>query len=237
MNQQRTEPLDQLDQFNQLKEKMNSFMKNIHEIMNAKSVDMITTVENFKTEMKELNHEQKTLLTRLNKLRKEEEGLEIEIQTFKTDTDEARTKFQTYQIRRVQLQSQRDSILKESKELETMLHEKELRIKEYKDKLQRQRQRDNPEVKLYEALLGMEIDASQNGTLTFRFTRFDDRDLDKSCQLTLDVAGEEFKILHSNPELDADTDKQELETLLNSSNNLPLFLVAIRDKLLSVSAA
>ncbi|CCC68957.1 hypothetical protein NCAS_0B08730 [Naumovozyma castellii] len=224
---------DQLDQFDNLKEKMEEFSKQIHVLMNNKMNSVFRTVQTFKDEMKELNLEHQILIGRLDKLQKEQEGLEIEIQTFKNDTDEARTKFESYQIRKRQLEMQHTALLTESSELDGMLQEKEKKISQYKEKLQSQRQRDQPEVKLYEKLLGMQIDASQVGTLFFKFEHFDDKDMARSCNFTLDVSGERFQVLDSSPVLDKSSETTPLEDILNQGGNLPLFLVSMRDKLIS----
>ena len=99
--------------------------------------------------------------------------------------------------------------------------------------MMKQRQRDNPELKLYERLLGMQIDASQPGTLHFEFRQFDDQDMARLCDITLDVSSEDFTILQSTPELDDEEIKRQLLDTLNKHGDITSFLVKSRQLLIS----
>lgn len=190
-------------------------------------------VQTYRDEFAELKNKQDKLMDELDQLEEREKKLVAEIETFRKDADYAKTKLETFQWRKQQLESQRATLLEESRELDRMLAGKEQELKQQREKLRKQRQRDNPEVKLYERLLGLQIDASQPGTLHFKFQNFDDKRMCRSCDLTLDVSGDNFTILSSNPELDKTVEEPELTDILNKCSDISRFLCASRTKLIA----
>lgn len=223
---------DDIEQFDKLKAKMETFTRTVQTDLNSKVHEAMTIMQHYRSEIDQLQVEQDILTTKLKKLDTDEVNIENEIQTFKTGNDEAKNKFQMYQIKKNQLTLKRKELLKESSEIDKLIQEKEIKVKEQREKLQLQRQRDHPEVKLYETLLGMTIDGSQPGMLSFIFNSFDNEDMDKSCSLNLDVSSEKFKILNTTPELNPNTEIIELESILNVNNNLPSFIVRSREALI-----
>lgn len=222
-----------ISQFAELRTRLDDFESRINDALSERMNFVLESVQKYRDEVTELQIKQHAISEKFTKLHNEEESLEIERNTFKKDAEDTRNKLETYHIRKHQLEAQRTALLQESSELDTMLEHKEKEIREQKDKMIRQRQRDNPELKLYERLLGMHIDASQPGTLHFKFQQFDDEDVARSCDLTLDVSSEDFAILGSTPELEDSDAKTQLLESLNRHGDIATFLVNSRHLLIS----
>lgn len=223
-----------IDQFAHFRTRLNEFENRIQNALNTRTSSVLEVVQTYRDQVNQIQISQQVLLKKLSLLQKEEHSLEIEIETLRKETEDIKIKIESYQLRKQRLESQRAAILEESTELDKMLAAKEQELKEYKQKLINQRKRDNPEVKLYEKLLGMRIDASQPGTLHFQFQQFDDKNMNNSCDLTLDVSGDKFTILSTSPELEQDTEKMQLVDILNTQSDIPAFLIEARQKLIMI---
>lgn len=223
-----------IDQFAHFKTRLDEFENEVQNALSKRTTSVAEVIQTYKDQVNQIQASQQVLLKRLSLLQQQEHSLEIEIETFRKDADDIKTKIEAYEVLKQRLESQRASILEESTELDKMLAAKEKELKEYKEKLLNQRKRDNPEVKLYEKLLGMRIDASQPGTLHFQFQQFDDTNMDHSCDLTLDVSGDKFTILSTSPELEKHTERMQLVDILNTQSDIPAFLMEARQKLISI---
>lgn len=224
---------EKIGQFKDFRSRLDDFERRIHETLNERMSSVLESVQRYRDEVEELQSQQREISDKFSRLQNEQEALEIETDTFRKDTDDTKSRLESFQQRKRQLESQRAAILEESTELDLMLERKQDEIRKQKERLMRQRQRDNPELKLYEKLLGMQIDASQPGTLHFEFHQFDDRDMARSCDITLDVSSDDFTILRSFPELDDDETKRQLVDTLNKKGDVASFLVRSRQLLIS----
>lgn len=222
-----------IGQFTEFRSRLDEFERRIHETLNERMSSTLESVQRYRDEVEELQSRQRVISERFSRLQNEQEALEIERDTFRKDADDTKNRLEGFQQRKHQLESQRTAILEESTELDLMLEKKEQEIRKQKERMMKQRQRDNPELKLYERLLGMQIDASQPGTLHFEFRQFDDRDMARLCDITLDVSSEDFTILQSTPELDDEEIKRQLLDTLNKHGDITSFLVKSRQLLIS----
>lgn len=224
---------EKIDQFAELRARLDEFERKINDALSERMNSVLEHVQKYRDDVSELQIKQHDISEKFIKLQNEEESLEIERDTFRKDAEDIRDKLETYHVRKRQLESQRQALLRASAELDAMLESKEQEIKEQKQKMIKQRQRDTPELRLYEKLLGMHIDASQPGTLHFKFQHFDDEDIARSCDLTLDVSSEDFTIVRSTPELDDEVVKTQLLDSLNKHGDIATFLVNSRKLLIS----
>lgn len=222
-----------IGQFTEFRSRLDEFERRIHETLNERMSSVLQSVQRYRDEVEELQSRQRVISEKFSRLQTEQEALEIERNTFRKDADDTKNRLEGFQKRKQQLESQRTAILEESTELDLMLEKKEQEIRKQKERMMKQRQRDNPELKLYERLLGMQIDASQPGTLHFEFRQFDDQDMARLCDITLDVSSEDFSILQSTPELDDEEIKRQLLDTLNKHGDITSFLVKSRQLLTS----
>lgn len=222
-----------IGQFTEFRSRLDEFERRIHETLNERMSSVLQSVQRYRDEVEELQSRQRVISEKFSRLQTEQEALEIERDTFRKDADDTKNRLEGFQKRKQQLESQRTAILEESTELDLMLEKKEQEIRKQKERMMKQRQRDNPELKLYERLLGMQIDASQPGTLHFEFRQFDDQDMARLCDITLDVSSEDFTILQSTPELDDEEIKRQLLDTLNKHGDITSFLVKSRQLLIS----
>ncbi|CCF57711.1 hypothetical protein KAFR_0D00640 [Kazachstania africana CBS 2517] len=226
---------EQIDQFHLLKGKMENFAELIHNDMNLKMNTALNTVKTFENEKNKLQIESDSIRRQIKELEQSEKELAEDISLNESETDEVKNRLQTYQIRKKQLIAQKEQLLKESSELDNMIKSKETEAQEARIRIDRQRQRDNPEVILYEKLLGLKIDAAKSGILVFEYGNFDDKDMSRTCSLTLDVSQDKFVIIETVPTLDSKTVIPHLQDILNVNNNLPMFIVESRTALTSRS--
>lgn len=222
-----------IGQFTEFRSRLDEFERRIHETLNERMSSVLQSVQRYRDEVEELQSRQRVISEKFSRLQTEQEALEIERDTFRKDADDTKNRLEGFQKRKQQLESQRTAILEESTKLDLMLEKKEQEIRKQKERMMKQRQRDNPELKLYERLLGMQIDASQPGTLHFEFRQFDDQDMARLCDITLDVSSEDFTILQSTPELDDEEIKRQLLDTLNKHGDITSFLVKSRQLLIS----
>ncbi|CCK69185.1 uncharacterized protein KNAG_0C00720 [Huiozyma naganishii CBS 8797] len=181
---------------------------------------------------RELSAERRTLETgEVPRVTREVEALEVQ-------NGELRGKWQGFETKRAQLQTQRDQLQREAAELTELLAEKQGQVAAQRARLREQRERDNPELRLYESLLGLAVDNADGpaGHITFTFSRFAADNMDKTCSVTVNAGGDgdtdtsaAVAIVRCVPQLDADSaDYKQLEALLNETGRLPEFIYRAR---------
>lgn len=154
----------------------------------------------------------------------------LEIKESQKQHDEKTSKINSYEIRKKQLETEKANVAKENEELKSLLTRKQHEIEKRKNALLLQRQKDYPDVRIYERLLGLKIDATKPETLRFTFNHVSPSDSTKSCELILGLTSDDYKVLETVPKLDPIT-THELEKELNAKGNLPEFLKLIRTQL------
>lgn len=222
-----------MENFFELKQRMAEFEQRLHNSLNERASSAAAAVQSYKDVVDQLNTRQRVLIEKLEELKKEEVKLQQDQKNAQRDAEGARSRLGTFRIRQQQLQSQKNALIEESKELETLMVQKQREIDQQRTQLLRQRQKDHPEVQLYEELLGMRVDASQQGTLRFTFQNWDQENPFQDCELTLDVSGDQFILLDTLPPLESDEQKQELVQKFNRDNDIRRFLVDARSILSS----
>lgn len=114
-----------------------------------------------------------------------------------------------------------------------MLSTKQLKIQQQKDFLMKQRQRNNPEVMIYEELLGLKIIAIQEDILRFIFFHVNENDDSLEHHVTLSVGSDSYKIEDCRPQL-SDQQITELQDYLTNTGDLVAFLKDVRSRLISL---
>lgn len=119
------------------------------------------------------------------------------------------------------------------RELRELLNNKQQELQRRKEAFGRQLSRNSPEVRIYEQLLGLRIDAVHSDTLRFTFFNVREDDLSAKCTLTLDLTPVEgYTIIDPSPRL-SNAVLRELEKELAVSGNLSTFLKQSRNFLIS----
>ena len=132
------------------------------------------------------------------------------------------------------MESEREALTKDLHELRKLLRQKQDEIQNKKRALQKQRQKDFEDVKLYENVLGLSIDATAPESLRFAFNNVSDSDPNLTCEITLDLSQNSYKISDSQPELTRDV-CLAIEDKLNQDGDLAWFLKESRVSLISES--
>ncbi|GAV48530.1 hypothetical protein ZYGR_0K00350 [Zygosaccharomyces rouxii] len=217
-----------MEDFPSLRERMVQFEQHLHHALNDRTSSAAVAVQSYRDAVGQLRTRQRVLVDKLDELKEVEIKLQEDQKNAQRDAEGARSRLGTFRIRQQQLQSQKSALVEESKELESLMDQKQREIDQKRAHLLRQRQKDHPEVRLYEQLLGMRVDASQQGTLRFTFDHWNQENPLQECQLTLDVSGEHFVLLETVPAFESDKQKQELVERFNKSNDIRSFLVEAR---------
>lgn len=222
-----------MEEFSNLRERMVQFEHHLNHVLNNRTSSAAGTVQSYRDAVSQLGTRQRVLVDKLNELKELERRLQEDQKNAQRDAEGARSRLGTFRIRQQQLQSQKNTLVEESRELESLMDQKRREIDRKRAQLLRQRQKDHPEVELYEQLLGMRVDASQQGTLMFTFDHWDQDNLLQECKLTLDVSGDQFALLETVPSFESDEEKQELVERFNKNNDIRSFLAEARSKLTS----
>ncbi|CAR29006.1 hypothetical protein ZYGR_0W00340 [Zygosaccharomyces rouxii] len=222
-----------MEDFGRLRERMVQFEQHLHHALNDRTSSAAVAVQSYRDAVSQLRTRQRVLIDKLEELKELEIKLQEDQKNAQRDAEGSRSRLGTFRIRQQQLQSQKSALVEESKELESLMVQKQREIDQRRAQLLRQRQKDHPEVKLYEELLGMRVDASQQGTLRFIFDHWDHENPLQECQLTLDVSGDQFVLLETVPPLESDEQKQELVERFNKNNDVRSFLIETRSILAS----
>ena len=222
---------------NSLKESMLTFASNIEDGLSVKRDRVAQELEQFKRKINELAEQKRKLFEKLETLRTENQSLRDQIEKYKRSNQEFKEKEQEYLVKIKQCKQTRQGLMDEARELDELLSKREASLEAYKSQLYQQQQRDDPEVQLYERLLGMSIDASMEGVLTFSFDNFDGENVNRKCSLTLDVSSNDrFEIIHTVPALpQGSADHQYLENILDVGDNFPVFIAKARELLVARS--
>ncbi|CDF91792.1 ZYBA0S14-01222g1_1 [Zygosaccharomyces bailii CLIB 213] len=224
---------DKIDSFPEFRQRMAAFEQRVYQALHERTSSAALAVQRYKDEVNQLANRQRVLEEKLRQQRELEVKLRNDQEVAKKDAESVRSRLGTFKIRQQQLEAQQAALVEEGKELDSLMSQKQQEIQQRRRLLLKQQQRDAPEVQLYEELLGMRVDASQQGTLQFTFHHLDEQNSNSSCQLTLDVSGEQFVLLDTNPPLETEQQRQQLTQNFNSNNDIKSFLVEARSTLAS----
>ncbi|EDO19107.1 hypothetical protein Kpol_2000p75 [Vanderwaltozyma polyspora DSM 70294] len=227
-----------LEDFERLKGEMIEFTEKVDKHLEDRKRTVKDVVDSHKREIEQLVEQNEKLVIHLESLLKEQSSLKHEISTYESSTDEVKTKMKMAQVRKEQIEKELKTLMNESKELDRMLEQKQQEIAKRKEFLSQQIQKDNPEVKIYEKLLGMNIDATKPSTLRFSFNNVLETGSNglNILQIILDISGDQYKVVESSPQLTPNA-TETLETQLNNTNDIPRFLTNARSLLLEASSS
>ena len=220
-----------VNEFAGLRERMEQFIGQANYHLNHKTGAIRGVVQGYQLEMESLQAASSQLVAKLEQVTAEQESLRQQIAALESGTDDAKTQLTMYRVRKEQTKRDQAVLVEESKELDKLLAVREQEISQCKERLLQQTQRDNPEVRLYERLLGLSIDTSLVGQLKFTFSNLESDVVGSSSAfLVLDVASDLYRVLVTQPKLSQDKINQ-LTISLNQSNDIPTFLISARHHL------
>lgn len=168
----------------------------------------------------------------MKKLQQKIEGIREDINSVHGDKDRAGREIQSLKqdlediTMAINEKTQDRDVLKEKlTEVEQSVKEKEQRVEESEQKNQECMSNIECGAQLFRTHLGLDIKRTNHDTLVFIFTQVNRSKPDKEYMLELTLAGENYRLLNSDPEL---SNLQELEDRLNATNNFSGFIVLIR---------
>lgn len=222
---------DQFKEFTALKQSMDQFSNDIQEALELQRANVRRLDKEIISKATELRKERALLQEKYSNTSKLLESLKKEVIEANLSNEDSKKTYDEYQIRRKKLLQVGQKLRKENDELKELNEKQNQIITDFRERLHQQANKDNSEVTMYEQLLGITVDSSATGALSFTFTNFDEMNPSAKCTMTLDVSGPSFEITKVVPEISSDIQQTLLEAL-NEENNLPLFIVRARETLI-----
>lgn len=225
---------EQFKEYSNLKQSMDQFSNDIQEALKLQREKVRYINNEFVSKVSEVQNQTKSLNEKFDATTKQMESLKKEIVEAKLSNEVSKTTYDEYQVRRKKLLQIGERLRREGQEMKEMEEKRDQILENFIERLHQQANKDNSEVKMYEELLGITIDSSTVGALSFTFTNYDEINPQAMCTMTLDVSGPSFEIIKVVPPLSSNIKQGLLETL-NKENNLSLFIIRSRETLIEHS--
>lgn len=180
-------------------------------------------MERYRSNLRILQEQRVTVLSELERYQNEEEKMKETLQQLNSTKDEFKSEMESYQIRAEKLNLERQELQKQLEDLNKIFDEKAREIAKYKEMILRQKQLDNPEIQLYEKLLGLQIDKADVNTIKFTFTDSSNEKIHKSVIVDVSELNDPEKPLRVK-EIETgvpQTQVEELERVLNEEGIVP----------------
>ena len=186
-------------------------------------------MERYRSNLRILQEQRVTVLSELDRYKEEESRMKEALQNLNSTKEEFKSEMDAYQLKAEKMRLQKQQLQKQLDDLNKLFADRANEIQKYKEMVTRQRQLDSPEIKLYEKLLGLQIDKAGTHMLKFTFTDFGREREYKSVivdvsQLNDDSSPLRIKKIESG--VSAST-VNELETVLNQQG-IVQFLIEVR---------
>lgn len=186
-------------------------------------------MERYRSNLRILQEQRVTVLSELDRYKEEESRMKEALQNLNSTKEEFKSEMDAYQLKAEKMRLQKQQLQKQLDDLNKLFADRANEIQKYKEMVTRQRQLDSPEIKLYEKLLGLQIDKAGTHMLKFTFTDFGREREYKSVivdvsQLNDDSSPLRIKEIESG--VSAST-VNELETVLNQQG-IVQFLIEVR---------
>ncbi|KAL3235663.1 uncharacterized protein RNJ42_02439 [Nakaseomyces bracarensis] len=185
-------------------------------------------MERYRSNLRILQEQRVTVLSELERYQNEEEKMKETLQQLNSTKDEFKSEIESYQIRAEKLSLEREELQRQLADLNKIFDEKAKEISKYKEMILRQRQLDNPEIKLYEKLLGLQIDKADVNTIKFTFTDGGREKIYKAVIVDVSQLNEPDKPLKIKQIESTVTQQQtdDLEKTLNEQGIIPFLIQA-----------
>ncbi|CCE62128.1 hypothetical protein TPHA_0B04590 [Tetrapisispora phaffii CBS 4417] len=219
-----------MNDFELLKERMNNFTDTLDMYLDEKVSMAKDLTEDYRASIDALNARSQELAASIQLTQTQIEEMTSQIEVLEAANDTRKTDLLLLQLKSTQLLKNREVLLKETDDVDALLQDKMDKIKRLKEFYLKQNHQDNPEVSLYEKLLGLTIDTSEAGTLRFNFHKLTETQSKVPAYVVLDVSKQEYQILNSVPAIDANSLASILGDL-NKTNNIAQFLLSTREQL------
>ena len=225
---------DQSKEYADLKQAMDQFSADVQDALKAKRDGVADITNTLMSTILELAN-QSTLINKNNEnTSKELESLKQEYIEAEAVEEYTKKTHEEYLVRKKRLTQVKEKLDRESQEIKEMDKKRNQMLKDFTEKLVQQVNKDDSEVKMYEQLLGIKIDSSAAGVLSFTFTNYDEMNPQAKCTITLAVDRPSFEIHKLTPSLPSEV-KQELLDTLNKENDLSAFIIKARETLIAHS--
>ncbi|CAL9736387.1 kinetochore protein Spc25p [Monosporozyma servazzii] len=242
----------EFDQFLSIEEEINIFTQSVNKNLALKLASTQEISRDFTQRIRSLNREEKELNDKLSQLSLHKNTISEELSTAQNINDEVKKQIQDYESKKKSLQVQEDVLSRDLKRATTMLQKEMEKQSRLKQRVSRRKERKIEKVAMYEQLLGLTIESNKWGNdsdndqpidkdappqVTFTFSKFDEKDMNKKCSIVLETsidetAEEPFKIVTSTPELKNKDYYSSLIDTLKQPDGLRNFIIQSRKLLI-----
>ncbi|CEP64338.1 kinetochore-associated Ndc80 complex subunit SPC25 LALA0_S11e01838g [Lachancea lanzarotensis] len=220
-----------ISEFPKLQDEMETFQEKLRLALEKHKLTLMEVIETYKEDVDGLQVQQQKSHARLDQLMEDERLLKSEIESFEREKDESAAKIEVFRLRKQQLDGERAALADDSAQLQLLLAQKHDDVRQKRQQLQQQQQRDIAEANVYSELLGLEIEAPVPQVLQFVFRRVLESDPSASCEINLDLSQESYKVIDSRPKLSPQV-LSDLSVHLNDTGDLGAFLKGSRAALI-----
>ncbi|UCS23861.1 uncharacterized protein HLK63_M11803 [Nakaseomyces glabratus] len=186
-------------------------------------------MERYRSNLRILQEQRVTVLSELDRYKEEESRMKEALQNLNSTKEEFKSEMDAYQLKAEKMRLQKQQLQKQLDDLNKLFADRANEIQKYKEMVTRQRQLDSPEIKLYEKLLGLQIDKAGTHMLKFTFTDFGREREYKSVIVDVSQLNDDSSPLRIK-EIESGVSAltvNELETVLNQQG-IVQFLIEVR---------
>lgn len=242
---------NEFDQFTTVEEEINIFTEAVNKNLGLKLASAQEISKDYTHRIRSLTQQEKELNEKISQLTLRNDSIGQELATTQNGNDVIKKQIQDYESKKKSLQIQEDVLNRDLKRATAMLQREKERQLRLKQRVSRRKERKVEKVTMYEQLLGLSIESNKWGSndknevmdestpprVTFTFSKFNEKEMDKKCNIVLETsidetADEPFKIVTSTPELKNPDDYQSLIDTLNQPDGLRNFIIHSRKLLI-----
>lgn len=225
-----------MDEFVNLHIDMNDFENIVANHLSSQRTDSENILSQYEVSLRGYREHMSIIRNKLSGLKEKNIDMQRYYSKTAVKNESIRNHTSDLNLKKEQLKSKKNEFQEELSRLRTLVKRREIQCEHYKQQIEKQQSRNNPELKLYQRLLGLTISQDKAETLTFQFEGLSSQNVHKKCWIKIDISLLEhrYHILEIFPPLD-DTKKLTLLHALNIEHNLPKFLITCRLFLLDQS--
>lgn len=228
-----------MNEISTLHEEMNEFRKKFSDTLDKQKIQTRKIMTDFHLFQQEWSQNTIVLGSKLKSYHETENKLQKKFNQVTTKNDAIKKRIFNLEARQKDLLIKKNILQEELCKLRKTIESKQLQWQNYKKQIEIQKFKNNPELQLYQKLLGFIITQDKTQTLTFQFDKFDVKDINKKCFIKIDVSmvNDQYHILETFPSFQQETNVKKLKLLhiLNVEHDLIKFIIKSRQSLVELS--
>lgn len=209
----------------QLKQRMDELTEKVAAYISKQKQSLDAQKESHSDVINRLSLDKQRIESSLDKIKSQESRLNETLSNEINESQQSDIRIEALNSRHQLLQQETINIQQQVDDLSNEINSKREELFALNKNLSTNRDKDLPEVLLYEQLLGLKIVGVRNDLLKFIFININHKDPIRQYSLLLDVSEDDYKVPETSPVIDTTQVLQEL----NTSRDLATFLSKIRN--------